>query len=100
VTASGTVGGTIGGTAVTVTASGGDTATAAALVTAINANATVNKKGYATSALGVVTFRAMSPGTAGNAITLVASGTGVTASGATLANGAGDDVIPVSYVRS
>lgn len=85
--ASGTVGGTIGGQAVTVTASGGDTATAAALAVAINANTTANTYVVATSALGVVTVTAIVPGTIGNSMSLVASGTGVTASGARLTGG-------------
>lgn len=88
--ASGTVGGIINGVTVTVTASGGDTATAAALAAAINAsgNPLVSGSVIATSALGVVTLTARQPGPSGNAITLAASGTGVTASGARLAGGA------------
>jgi hypothetical protein len=98
---SGTVGASsIGGTAVTVTWATSDTATAAALAAAINANATTKAKVYATSALGVVTIKAMSPGTLGNSIALVATGTGVTASAATLLTGAGDDVIPVTFSRT
>src|SRR5512133_2511694 len=89
---SGTVGGTIAGTAVTVTWATSDTLSAAALATAINANATVNKLVRATSALGVVTLTALAAGIVGNQITLVASGTNVTASGAKLTGGAGDDV--------
>lgn len=85
--ASGAVGGTVGGTLVTVTASGGDTATAAALAAAINADATVKTFVTATSALGVVTVTAISPGTMGNSMSLVASGTGVSASGARLTGG-------------
>lgn len=87
--ASGTVGGTINGVSVTVAASGGDTATAAAIAAAINAsgNALVNKHVTATSALGVVTITAITPGFSGNAITLAASGTNVTASGARLTDG-------------
>jgi phage tail sheath gpL-like len=88
---SGSVGGTIGGTAKTVTWATSDTASAAALVTAINADTTINKLVIATSAAGVVTLTALVPGAVGNKITLVASGTGVTASGATLASGAGAD---------
>ncbi len=96
----GAVGGTIGGTLKTVTWATSDTASAAALAVAINADTTINKLVYATSAAGVVTLKAMSPGTAGNKLTLVASGTGVTASAATLTTGAGDDVIPVTFARS
>lgn len=85
--ASGAVGGTIGGTLVTVTASGGDTATATALAAAINADATVKTFVTATSAAGVVTLTAISPGTMGNSMSLVASGTGSSASGARLTGG-------------
>jgi len=89
-TASGTVGATINGVAVTTAASGGDTATAAALAAAINAesNALVANHVTATSAAGVVTITARMPGQYGNAITLAASGTGATASGARLTGGA------------
>lgn len=91
--ASGSVGGTIGGTSVTVTASGGDTATATALAAAINANSTVNQFVVATSAAGVVTLTALygntlGGGAIGNLVTLVAVGTGVTRSAATLTGGA------------
>lgn len=84
----GTVGGVINGVSVTVTWGTSDTATATALVTAINA-----KPGLpvmASSSAGVVTIYAMGGGGTGGggSITLVASGTGVTASGATL-SGAG-----------
>jgi phage tail sheath gpL-like len=88
---SGAVGGTIAGTAKTVTWGTSDTASAAALAVAINADATIKGFVYATSAAGVVTLTALVPGVAGNRITLVASGTGVTASGATLASGTGAD---------
>lgn len=84
---SGSVGGTIGGTSVTVTWATSDTASAAALATAINANTTVNKWVTATSAAGVVTLTATSKNALGNNVTLVASGTGVTASGAKLTGG-------------
>lgn len=86
---SGTVGGTINGVGVTVTWGTSDTATAAALATAINAsgNALVANHVTATSAAGVVTLSAKKKGAAGNAITLAASGTGVTASGARLTGG-------------
>jgi phage tail sheath gpL-like len=89
-TASGTVGGSINGVAVTVTASGGDTATATALAAAINASVNPLVQGIvtATSALGVVTLTATEWGKTGNAVTLAASGTGVTASGARLTGGA------------
>jgi hypothetical protein len=89
--ASGAVGGTIGGTLKTVTAAGGDAATMVALAAAINADATINQKVRA-SADGVTkvcTLKALLPGALGNTYTLVASGTGMTASGATLTGGAG-----------
>lgn len=88
-TASGTVGGTINGVAVTVTASGGDTATAAAIAAAINAstNPLVSQHATATSSGAVVTVTALHAGSAGNAVTLAASGTGVTASGVRLTGG-------------
>lgn len=77
----GTVGGTIGGTSVTVTWATSDTASATALATAINANTTVNKWVVATSVAGVVTLTATAANALGNNVTLVASGTGVTAGG-------------------
>ena len=86
--ASGAVGATINGTLVTVTASGGDTATAAALAAAINAAAAiVSEHVLATSLAGVVTLTARALGHAGNAVTLVASGTGSSVSGARLTGG-------------
>lgn len=88
-TGPGAVGGTINGTLVTVVYATSDTATAAALAVAINAAADiVSKHVVATSALGVVTLTAKYPGHAGNAITLAASGTGTTVSGARLTGGA------------
>lgn len=48
---SGSVGAVVGRTTVTVTASGGDTTTMAAVAAAINANSTVNQFAYATSSL-------------------------------------------------
>jgi phage tail sheath gpL-like len=101
--AAGAVGATIAGTLVTATASGGDTNSAALVAAAINAHATVGKLVGATSALGVVTLRSRSKSAAGGQITVVASGTGVTAGGLTggkLTGGAGDDLTPVSYTRS
>jgi phage tail sheath gpL-like len=98
--ASGAVGGTIAGTLKTVTAGGGDDATATALAAAINADATLKTKVHATATAKVVTVKATVPGVLGNAVTLVASGTGVTAGGATLTAGAGADVAPVIHSRS
>lgn len=98
---SGSVGATIGGTAVTVATTGGVAGTMPLFVAAVNANATVNKKVYAAiTGASQVTLYALSPGVNGNGVTTVASGTGMTVGGATLAGGAGDDVIPVSYTRS
>ncbi|HET9554907.1 MAG TPA: hypothetical protein VFP50_18220 [Anaeromyxobacteraceae bacterium] len=93
----GAVGGTIGGTLKTVTWATSDTASAAALAAAINTDATINKLVTASSAAGVVTLTANMPGPLGNKVALVASGTGVTASGATLANGVGADGQPTTY---
>ena len=92
----GAVGGTICGTLVTAVWATSDTVAAAAVAAAINANATVNKFVFATSALGVVTLTALQPGVASNRFTLVASGTGVTASGALLTGGVGADQVGVS----
>ena len=95
---SGSVGGTIAGTAKTVTWATSDTASAAALATAINADTTLNKMVSAASAAGVVTITANVSGEVGNKLTLVASGTGVTASAATLASGAGGtSTAPTTY---
>jgi len=94
---SGTVGGTIGGTSVTVSYATSDSNTAGLLATAINANSTVSKWVTAAAAAGVVTLTARSKGYIGNNITLVASGTGCTASGAKLTGGTGDDVAVVTY---
>lgn len=68
--------------------SGDDTADAAALAAAINARES-NRTAQVTttSALGVVTVRAVAEGTGGNAITLAKVGAGVAVSGATLAGG-------------
>lgn len=64
---SGTVGGTIGLTAVTVSTGASDTATMTALATAINANTTVNLFAYATNALMSFTCATV---IAGNKITV------------------------------
>lgn len=96
--ATGAVGATIGGTLVTATAAGGDVNTAALIAAAINANATTKTKVYATAEAKVVTVKALVPGVLG-AVTMVASGTGVTSSG-TLTGGAGADVAPVVHSRS
>lgn len=87
---SGTITATINGVGVAVTWATSDTATATALAAAINAstNALVQNIVTATSAAGVVTISAIVAGVAGNCITLAASGTGATASGARLTSGA------------
>lgn len=83
---SGAITATIGGIAVSVTWATSDTSTATALTTAINANSQVPV--IATSSAGVVTvYSRVSGATVGNAVTLTASGTGATASGATLTGG-------------
>lgn len=86
--ASGTVGGSINGVAITVTAAGGDAATAALWVAAVNASVNPLVQGVVTASnvLGVATVTA-GYGATGNAITLAATGTGVTASGARLTGG-------------
>jgi phage tail sheath gpL-like len=96
---SGTVGATINGVSVTTAFATSDTVTAAALAAAINASgsALVNKHVTATSALGVVTVTAVHPGYAGNAVTLAASGTGATASGARLTGGSSDAVDTLTF---
>lgn len=65
-----------------------DTATATDLTTQINAHLSLSGVVTATSTAGVVTVRAVTAGTAGNAITLTGTVTVLAASGATLANGA------------
>lgn len=89
---SGSIVATINGVASTVTWGTSDTATAVLLAAKINAggdtpNNLVSKQVSATSALGVVTITSKIPGFAGNAVTLAASGTGATASGARLTGG-------------
>lgn len=86
---SGSITATINGVGISVTWATSDTATAAALAAAINAsvNALVQPFVSATSALGVVTITAKNLGVQGNTVTLAASGTGATASGARLTGG-------------
>ena len=95
---SGSITATINGVGTSVTWGTSDTATATALAAAINgsANSLVQYHAKATSSAGVVTITALAPGQWGNAITLAASGTGATASGARLTSGAGVDVTPVT----
>jgi len=61
-TASGAVGGTICGTAVTVTAAGGDTATMTALAAAIRGNTSVNRRVTATNVSMGVTLASVTAG--------------------------------------
>lgn len=86
---SGSIAAIINGVTISVTWATSDTNTAALLATAINAsaNALVAPFVGATSALGVVTITADNKGVQGNTITLAASGTGATASGARLTGG-------------
>lgn len=93
--ASGTTTVTINGVNFTV-AAGNDAARTAALALAINTstNALVQYLVAATSNNGVLTVVALQPGITGNTITLAASGTGATASGARLTGGAGGSNAP------
>lgn len=86
---SGSIAAIINGVTISVTWATSDTNTATLLAAAINAsaNALVAPFVSATSALGVVTITAKAKGVSGNAITLAASGTGATASGARLTGG-------------
>jgi phage tail sheath gpL-like len=88
-TSSGTVGAIINGVSITVTWATSDTASSAALATAINTsvNPLVQPFVTATSAGAVTTITAKNKGSQGNAITLAATGTNVTASGARLTGG-------------
>lgn len=83
---------TINGVAITATWTTSDANTASLLAAAVNASANALVAGVvtATSALGVVTITAVQPGSTGNAITLAASGTGMTPSGARLTGGTMD----------
>lgn len=80
---------TVGGTAVVTNFITSDTATAAAAVVNLNANATVAALVTASSVGTVITLTAVNGGSAGNAITLTTSRTAGTsvASGATLTGG-------------
>lgn len=64
-----------------------DTACAADIVTQINAHPTLSLIVQATSSAGVVTIRYLTPGTGGNAITLVGTAVRLAASSATLSGG-------------
>lgn len=86
---SGTITATINGVAIAITWATSDTNSAALLAAAIIAstNALVAPFVTATSALGVVTITFLRAGVDGNTVTLAASGTGATASGARLTGG-------------
>jgi phage tail sheath gpL-like len=88
---------TVGVTAKTVTYATSVTATATAIAAAINADTTINKFASATSAAGVVTITAHTPGHGGNGIALSVTGTGATASDTTLLGGTGPDGAPTTY---
>lgn len=93
-----TVTATINGVGITVTYATSNNNTAALLAAAINSstNALVQYLVRASSAAGVVTITALQPGVTGNTITLAASGTGATASGARLTGGTGGSNNPVT----
>lgn len=97
-TGSGSIAAIINGVTTSVTWATSDTATAAALAAAINASVNVLVAPFvsATSNLGVVTVTADFKGTQGNSITLAASGTGATASGARLTGGSETTPITVT----
>lgn len=84
---------TIGGVTLTAgtnwSVAGTDAQDAAALAAAINANTTLNKIVYATSASNVVTLTALQAGVIGNYISLARVGAPITVSGAALAGGTG-----------
>jgi len=103
--ANGTVGGVINGVTITVSAgSDDDVVVAANIAAAINASVDALVSGVvtATSAAGatttgVVTVSAVVKGKAGNAITLAASGTGITAGGARLTSGSNGTSTTFTY---
>lgn len=66
-----------------------DTADAASLAAAINANTTLNKVVVATSALGVVTVRALQKGVLGNQVAISSADATIVASASFLAGGTG-----------
>lgn len=109
---------TINGVAFTAIANGGsptgnqwcvgaggtaDTDSATALAAKINASTTALVKNVvtATSAAGVVTLRAFTPGLLGNCITVAATGApltlGADCSGGRLTTGTGDDAAEITY---
>lgn len=93
-TASGAVGAIINGVTVTATWATSDANSASLIAAAINAstNALVQHHVTASASGAVVTITSAKKGIGGNTITLAASGTGVTASGARLTGGTGGNV--------
>lgn len=94
--ATGTTSVTINGVAVSQT-TGNDAARATAAAAAIAASSDPLVAGVVTASasLGVLTVRAVAYGAAGNSVTLAATGTGVTASGARLAGGTSTNLVPL-----
>ncbi len=97
-TSSGTITAIINGVSVAITWATSDTNSAALLAAAINAStdALVQHHVTATSALGVVTITAVTPGRVGNTITLDGTGTNVTESALRLTGGT-DTIVTLSY---
>lgn len=91
----GSIAGIVNGTTSTVTWTTSDTATATALAAAITA-ANVGLV-TASAVAGVVTTKAVIKGLAGNAISLSATGTGATASGAKLTGGAAASANSITF---
>lgn len=97
---SGVITATINGVALaTASLSGTDTENAAALAAVINASVNALVAGIVTAAnvLGVVTVTSVRKGVLANAITLAASGTGATASGARLTGGSNGSTTTVIF---
>lgn len=79
---------------------GTDTADAASLVTAINANTTLDGIVLASNVAGVVTITALEPGELGNSVSLASSnGTRLAVSGAALAGGTNGTEYTFSFGR-
>lgn len=79
---------TVNGEAINIDNTGTDAEKASALAEDINANANLIGVVFAWAESNVVQLRASVPGPLGNNLTLTVSGSGVTASAATLASGA------------
>jgi len=74
-----------------------DTASAASLAVAINANTTTNKYLSATSALGVVTITCLIPGVIGNSISLAISAHGSVSGSGRMTSGSNDTNVTISH---